>query len=357
MSPPSALLPVPGPQRTLAFVTLASAIAAGIYLSSGVLYFTRIVRIPAIQVGWGLSVAGALSVVAVVVGGQLADRRGPRTVLSASFFATSAATVCFLAVRGFGSYLLIVPVAASVQATAQVIIGTVINRVTETRVNEFRAYIRSVLNVGFAVGAGLAGVAAHMDSPTVYRLLITLDAVFLLAAAVLTRRLPHLPPIPTTPHQHRWIALRDRPYLALSVLDGILSLQHRILAVAVPLWILEATTAPRWTIASADLVNTAIVVALQIRFCRGIDNPRTGGLALRRSGWAFLLACGTLAWASGRSSWLAVVVVLCGVAILSVGELWQSAGGFEVSNSLAPPHAIGEYLGVFGTGLRLAETV
>ncbi|MEU7764202.1 hypothetical protein AB0B25_03650, partial [Nocardia sp. NPDC049190] len=32
-------------------------------------------------------------------------------------------------------------------------------------------------------------------------------------------------------------------------------------------------------------------------------------------------------------------------------------GGFEVSNSLAPPHAIGEYLGVFGTGLRLAETV
>ncbi|MEU7634004.1 hypothetical protein AB0C34_29195, partial [Nocardia sp. NPDC049220] len=58
-----------------------------------------------------------------------------------------------------------------------------------------------------------------------------------------------------------------------------------------------------------------------------------------------------------RPSWLAIIIVLTGVAILSIGELWQSAGGFEVSNSLAPPHAIGEYLGVFGTGLRLAETI
>ncbi|MEU7633229.1 MFS transporter, partial [Nocardia sp. NPDC049220] len=165
MSPPSTVLPASHPQRTLAFVTLASAIAAGIYLSSGVLYFTRIVRIPAIQVGWGLSLAGACSVVAVVIGGQLADRKGPRTILSASFFATSAATICFLAVRDISSYLLIVPVAAALQATAQVIIATIINRITETRVNEFRAYIRTVLNIGFAVGAGLAGIAAQIDSP------------------------------------------------------------------------------------------------------------------------------------------------------------------------------------------------
>ncbi|GAA4618726.1 hypothetical protein GCM10023195_84370 [Actinoallomurus liliacearum] len=38
-----------------------------------------------------------------------------------------------------------------------------------------------------------------------------------------------------------------------------------------------------------------------------------------------------------------------------MGELWHSAGGFEVSFSLAPDHAIGQYLGVFGLGAGLAE--
>jgi hypothetical protein len=46
-----------------------------------------------------------------------------------------------------------------------------------------------------------------------------------------------------------------------------------------------------------------------------------------------------------------------GVIIHSVGELWQAAGGFEASNVLAPPEAIGQYLGVFGFGIALAESL
>lgn len=43
------------------------------------------------------------------------------------------------------------------------------------------------------------------------------------------------------------------------------------------------------------------------------------------------------------------------VVIHTVGELWHSAAGFEVSFALAPEHATGQYLGVFGLGAGLAE--
>ncbi|MFD7874069.1 hypothetical protein ACFV5G_08065 [Streptomyces sp. NPDC059766] len=41
--------------------------------------------------------------------------------------------------------------------------------------------------------------------------------------------------------------------------------------------------------------------------------------------------------------------------IHTVGELWHSAAAFEVSFALAPRHATGQYLGVFGLGTGLAD--
>src|SRR5206468_952041 len=52
-----------------------------------------------------------------------------------------------------------------------------------------------------------------------------------------------------------------------------------------------------------------------------------------------------------------VVLVLVGVVIHTIGEIWQSAGGFELSFALAPQHAVGQYQGLFGMGLGLGVTV
>ncbi|WP_406194715.1 hypothetical protein OH807_05785 [Kitasatospora sp. NBC_01560] len=41
--------------------------------------------------------------------------------------------------------------------------------------------------------------------------------------------------------------------------------------------------------------------------------------------------------------------------IHTIGELCHCAAGFEVSFSLAPQHATGQYLGVLGLGTGLAE--
>ncbi|MGO4618215.1 hypothetical protein AB4305_32690 [Nocardia sp. 2YAB30] len=343
----------------LTSITVAGAVSSGIYLSTVVLYFTRIVRISPMQIGVGLSVAGAASVMAGVLIGKLSDRRGPLGVLRGSLLVATFATVGFLVVDGFPMYLVVVPVAAAAQACVQLLTTAIIPRVVTSRANEFRAYIRSVLNAGIAVGIGLAAVAVQLDSALLYRVAIVVAAGFLALAALLVGRLPALGPAAAeTGHdQGRWIALRDRPYLALTALDGVLSLQYRIQSVALPLWIIGATTAPRWSIAGIDMLNIAIVVLFQVRASRRIDSVPAAAAALRRSGWAFLVACVLLATAHGHGGWVAVLILAAGAVVLSVGELWQTAGGFEASNALAPPQDIGQYLGVFGIGLRMADAV
>ncbi len=353
---PSSLLPDNRAQRALVFVTLASSTGKGIFLTSGVLYFTRAARIPAEEVGLGLSIAGIVSVVVGICAGHLSDRRGPRVVLIGSLLLGALATAAFLPVHGFWAFLLVVVVATSAQASLLVARGPIINHLAEGRPQELRAYIRSVTNVGIAVGAAMAGWAAQTDTVGTYHQLVLVNCGCFLVAAVLTLRIPQVAPVRQVAEGPRWTALRDRPYLALALLDGVLSIQYRVLTVAVPLWIVGATSAPRWAVSAAVVLNTAIVVLFQVRFSRRVESPRAAALTLRRSGCAFLVACAAMAWASGLPSTAALAVLGAAIAVHSVGELWQAAGGFEVSNVLAPQHALGQYLGVFGVGMGLAES-
>ncbi|MFD7261367.1 hypothetical protein [Streptomyces sp. NPDC059874] len=72
---------------------------------------------------------------------------------------------------------------------------------------------------------------------------------------------------------------------------------------------------------------------------------------------AFLVSCSLISLSAGVPAWAAATLLVTAVVIHTVGELWHSAGGFEVSFALAPEHATGQYLGVFGLGAGLAEAV
>jgi hypothetical protein len=47
-----------------------------------------------------------------------------------------------------------------------------------------------------------------------------------------------------------------------------MSIQFKVLTVARPIWLIEVITAPHWLISATMLVNTAIVIAFQVRACR-----------------------------------------------------------------------------------------
>ena len=350
------LLPDRGPARRLAVATLVNMTGYGIYLTAGVLYFTRVVHLPASQVGIGLSIAGGVSLIAGIPVGHLADRRGARGVYATTLAlaALSTAGLCFA--RDFWSFVLLVSLSAVTQTAGPAARSPLVQEYGGDHPARFRSYLRALTNLGIAVGALLAGWGIQVDTRGAYVLLLSGAAVASGCCTLIVLTLPALAPRPSTDGP-RWIALRDAPYLVITVLDGVLAVQYRVLTAAVPLWLVSRTHAPHWSVSAVILVNTVIVVFFQVRASRNVDTPQAGAVALRRAGVAFLVACGLLSLLGGVPTWAVLALLLAATVVHTVGELWHAAGGFELSFSLAPEHAVGQYQGLFGMGLGLGQTM
>ncbi|MFJ8387765.1 MFS transporter [Streptomyces sp. NPDC094438] len=190
------------------------------------------------------------------------------------------------------------------------------------RPQEFRGCLRAVSNIGISLGALLAGWVVQVGTQSAYQLLVIGIAISLGVAAAFLACLPPVAPRPTAGGP-RWTALRDRPYLLITALDGIMAIQFKVLTVAIPLWLVTATTAPPWLISGNMLANAIIVIALQMRAGRDIDSATAGVRAYRRSGVAFLVSCALISLSAGIPAWAAATLLMAGVVVHTVGELWH----------------------------------
>jgi hypothetical protein len=336
------VLPPAGPARALAIAYLVDGVGTGLWLATSVLYLTRSVGLTVAQVGVGLSVGGVVGLVGTVPLGRFADRHGLRGVCVGLTLAEAGLMASYAAVHSMLPFVLVTALFALAQrggnAIRNALLGAAVGPAARLQV---RAYCRSAANVGLSLGALAAAPVLAMDSRGAYLAAVLGNAAsFLLVAAALAR----LPPsAPAAARRSGLGALRDGRYVAMTVLTGLLALHKPVLTVAVPLWVASHTAAPRSLVSVLLVVNTVLTVLLQVPLSRGADT-RPGALrVLRRSGLTLAASCVLLATASGRSAGVAIGLLVVGVAVLTVGELWQSAGGWELSYDLAPDDAQGEY--------------
>ncbi|MDG4749963.1 MFS transporter [Micromonospora sp. WMMD718] len=352
------LLPEPGPSRTLALSTLVNTVGRGTWLTASALFLTRSVGLSVTQVGVALTLTALVSLVASTPMGYLADRLGPRGLQMAALLGSAGCTAALVSVRSFTGFLVVGVLMAVADAGTRGARGALIaGAVPPDQRVRTRAYLRAVTNVGISVGTVLAGFALAADTRGAYVTLILLDAAtYVLAAAVLLR-LPPVPPMPAPAHGPRLIALRDRPFLAFTVLDGLMSMHFSLINIALPLWIAGHTTAPNWLISVCLLVNTVVVILFQVRASRGTEDLTGAGRAARRAGVLLAVACALFAAGGGVPVAVAVPLLLAGALVHVVGELWHAAAGWGISFGLAPAHAHGQYQGAYGMGMQLGSMV
>ncbi len=351
--------PVPpaGPQRLLALAQLSNSVGDGAYYTTSALYFTQVIGLAPARVGLGLTVGWAVGSLVGVPLGRLADRRGPRGTAVLLALATGLAVASFTVVRGFVPFVLAACAYAAAQsglaAARQALLAGSVSAGERTRL---LAHLQSTLNAGLAVGAGLGGLALHAGTRTAYLAVFALDAVSFLMCALLLLRLPSV-----TPGQSRRRGglgvLRDRPFAVVALLNTVLLLRLPLLSLVLPLWITRRTDAPAWLVSALFVLNTGAVMLFQVRAARAVTGLGSALRAVRRAGWVMVAACVVFALSAGTSVWTAVGVLVLGAVLQVVAEMGQSAGSWQLSFDLAPADRVGEYQGLFGTGVTVARTL
>ncbi|WP_246159028.1 MFS transporter [Catellatospora sichuanensis] len=351
------LIPDHGPQRVIALATFVNMVGTGVFMTSAALFFTRSVGLPLTKVALGMGIAALVGMLAGMPVGHLADRRGPREIYLLTLIVRAVSMASLVFVHTFWLFVVVVCLTQLANSAGGAARGPLVRGFGGTNLTEFRSYLRSVANLAGCCGALAAGTAVQLDTRAAYLALVLGNALSFVACAAIITRLPSLPPVPAPTESGRWVVLKDAPYLVVTGLDAVMSIQGQVLVFALPLWITLRTDAPRWFIGVAVAVNTALVAALQVRASRGIDTGSAAGRALRRSGLAFLIGMALMAATAGIPGWIAVVLLTVGIAAHTVGELWHAAASLELQFRLAPAHAQGQYTGVSGFGTGLANVV
>jgi MFS family permease len=358
------LLPDHPVARRLSVQSVLYALGDGVFTTGNAVYFTQIVGLSAAQVGVGLSITGVVVLALSVPMGKVADRFGPRRMWAVGAALEALLYLTYPFIHGFPVFVGLLTAFSLVNTVGGAGRGAYTIGIfpRETRVR-YQAFLRSALNIGFTLGALVSGLALATDSHDVIRALQVLTAVVLAANAVLISRLPEarsaVPaapggdavPTPSTSPK----ALKNRAFLATSVLSGISGTHWILLTVVIPLWLVERTDAPHWVLAWLFATNTVLCVLFQVPAARGM-NTVAGALRGVRVATGFLvLSCVLVAITGDTIGWVSVVLLLVGHMTVTGAELFESAATWGFQAELSDPLRRGEYQGVWGIGGRITN--
>lgn len=336
----------------------------GVWAAACVLYFTFVIGLDAGQVGLLLGASGVAGIAGSPLAGHLADRFPVRSLLIGAHLLRLVTLCLLLVVTDFALLLCVVAVTHLGDRAAKTLEMLFATRVAGERRATYQALSRSSANAGYALGAGLAAIGLAVGTRGAYHVLILANALSFLVAAALVwrtreprgRGLVAAPsPVPAAatateapaPAGRRspW---RDRGYLRFVLLDIPMNLDDSILGLGIPLWLVSRTSAPHELIPAFLVINTVLVVVLQLRVSAKVRDARgaTGAVALY--GLTTLLCCGLLAAATGRGAWAASAALLAAAVLATAAELMRSVSSWELAVSLAPRAARASYLGVAG---------
>ncbi|RZU50942.1 putative MFS family arabinose efflux permease [Krasilnikovia cinnamomea] len=354
------LLPPSGPLRAYSLISLLDAVGTGVFMTGSAAYFVFYIGLRPAQVGVGLTVAGLIGLLTSVPAGMLGDRFGHRRLLVALNVVRAACFVAYMLVGSFPAFLVVVTVVALAECAEppnrRAYLSAISTKESRVKAN---AYNRTVWNIGFAVGSALTGVVLAHQHRSWFAALALANAVsYVLAAVVLTR-------LPAVPAETRAAAapasggraLRDGRFMTAAGLAGVLYMNAQLVLVGVPLWVLQRTDAPRPIISVLLISNTVLVVLLQVAASKGADTARGAARMAARAGVALFCGCLLFGLTAGRSTVVAVALLLAAMAIITLGEIWCSAATWGISYELAGDERQGEYLGAWSLAVQAMQAL
>lgn len=350
-------VPPRGPGRVLYTNSLVNSIGTGVYLISSAIFFVRYVGLSQTNVALGLSVGAVIGLASGIPAGHLADRLGARKVYAVSLTAEACAMYSFTHVHVLWAFWIATTCASLAASASAASRGPIIRFCSEADPARLKAQIRTVTNAGLFVGSALAGIALGANHRDYYLVLILGNAASFAVCAVMLFWIPSIPSRARAEAKSQAVALKDVAYLRIAAINFVMSLQYPILPFVLPLWIVDRTDLPRWTVAALIPLNTVLVVLFQIRATRRMDGLHSAARFLTAGGGVMFASFLLMAWVPVLPHGLGLVTLFAAVIINAFGEIYWVAGSYELSFGLAPGEAVGQYLGLYSTSGGLGRAV
>ncbi len=310
------------------------------------LHYVNDLHWAASSIGLILGIRQLLQQTLTVAGGALADRLGAKRLIvmgllirviafggmAWAFDFTTLLVLSLLA--ALGGSLFDAPSAAAIAALT-------------TEEERLRFYsLRGVMTgLGLTIGPLVGSALLNID----FALVAQLAGCFFLAAGVITSIF--LPSVPVGANDQPLsygvrLALRDRPFVALTVLVMGYWFMWVQLIISLPLKA-EALTGDKSSVGPIFLVNALVTIFLQYPIVRWLEHRVTPMVALGLGVAVMALGLGSVALVQ------AFPAMLISMAIFSIGNLVALTNQSTVIANLARPEALGSYFGVSAVALAL----
>lgn len=354
--------------RDLEVANLVDWFGTGLWFTVVTPYLRRRTGLDAGEVALWLGVLGVVGLALVIPGSRIAARRGGRRI-AVALHVTRAVLFLPLLLAPSAAVLLASAVAVlaldrTASGVLQVLVGQELGHDERVRV---MARLHAVANIGIAAGSAVGGLALQGASEDRMALVLGVDAVtFLLAAALLARRWSPVTPVtagaaPPPPDRSPVGAAampRLPPLVVLAGANCVLALHIPLLNVVMPLLVDDHAELAPSLIGAAFVLNTLLVVLLQVPLSRGASLAAGG----RRLQWAAAcLAASALGLAvvgSGASVGAALAAGTVAVVLITLGEIWRTGGAWTVSYAIdEAAGGDGRAIGAFALGPAVAGLV
>ena len=351
------LLPDGRTERRLVLAALVDSTGTGLYIAGSALYYTTQLGFSPRQIGLGLSLMGLVGLLVTVPIGRLVDQLGPRRVLVALNLWRAVGFGALAFIQNWPQFLVVAALLGVAEFSAvparQAYVGHAFDSGERVAV---MARMRVAYNTGFALGSLLTTVVVALASRLAYGGMLVADGLSFAVAAWLVAGLPdHRSEV--TARRRGFSGVGDARFIGLACVNGVLVLHIAVLGIGFPLWIARATRASAELVPILITINTVLNVCLQVACSRGADTLLGAGRCLRRAGVALAVTCGALALAARLDTGPADAVLVAGVVLLTLGEMWQSAGGWGVLFSLTPAESRSSYAATFNLGVTVEGIV
>jgi MFS family permease len=334
---------------------------SGLFLPVVLLYVTRVAGLPLATAGAAVSLGTIAGLAAPPLAGRLVDTVGSRPVVICAQVLQAAAAVLYLAAHGVVG----VAVAAAALAAGQqlfysslfALISDVAGQGPKDRPFAVAGMIRSAC---FGLGGLAAGALLSFAGPAAYRIAVAVDAASFAACAVLLAagvRIPR-PPRPQAARARAdagrlW---RDRPFLALIVVTGLVALASDVWLFGISVYLLAVLHTRPWLPGALLAVLTAL----------GSAGATLALRATRRLARTTTMALSAALYIAGCAASLAAILVPPGwrplelfgaTLVLGAAGLLFAARTNALAEAAAPGAARGRYLAAFQYAFTIAGVI